>query len=192
MAKHKYISNNKYMKKLRNGFLIASCWFSNFITNKIPSHTIRLLTYRYLNQIRIGNDSSIGLDFKMINSDGILIGNNTAINSGCFFDGRGKITIENNVNIGKYVHIYTGTHDYNSPFFSYFTKPVFIKKNSWIASDVVILPGVTIGEGAVVAAGAVVTKNVEPYILVGGNPAKFIKKRNRKINYKTRYFEFFG
>ena len=60
------------------------------------------------------------------------------------------------------------------------TKPIMIMDNIWIASGAMILPGVTIGEGAVVTAGSVVVKDVEPWTVVGGNPAKMIKKRELK------------
>ena len=57
------------------------------------------------------------------------------------------------------------------------SKPITIKDNVWVATGAIVLPGVTIGAGAVVAAGSVVVKDVEPWTVVGGNPAKFIKKR---------------
>ena len=60
------------------------------------------------------------------------------------------------------------------------TAPITVGAKAWIAGWSIVLPGVTIGEGAVVAAGAVVTKDVEPWAVVGGNPAKFIKKRELK------------
>ena len=60
------------------------------------------------------------------------------------------------------------------------TKPITICDNVWVATGAVVLPGVTIGEGAVVGTGAVVTKDVEPWTIVGGNPAKFIKRRELK------------
>ena len=59
-------------------------------------------------------------------------------------------------------------------------KPIVIDDNAWVASRAIILPGVVIGKAAVVGAGAVVTKDVEPWTVVGGNPAKFIKKRELK------------
>ncbi len=71
----------------------------------------------------------------------------------------------------------SGSHQLESQYFDLITKPITIKDNVWIATDAIILPGVTIGEGAVVAAGAVVSKDVEPWTVVGGNPARFIKKR---------------
>ena len=71
----------------------------------------------------------------------------------------------------------TASHDVSSPVMSLVAKPIAIGDYAWIASRALILPGVTIGEGSVVGAGAVVSNNVEPWTVVGGNPAKFIKKR---------------
>ena len=71
----------------------------------------------------------------------------------------------------------TASHDVSSPHFDLVRKPVVICDNVWIAMGAIVLPGVTIGEGAVVAAGAVVAKDVLPWTVVGGNPARFIKKR---------------
>ena len=88
-----------------------------------------------------------------------------------------EITIGNRVCIGEDVRLLTGSHSLTSPSFDLITKPITIKDNVWVATGAIVLPGVTIGEGAVVAAGSVVTKDVEPWTVVGGNPAKFIKKR---------------
>ena len=88
-----------------------------------------------------------------------------------------KITIGKNCCIGEDVRLLTGSHDVHVPTFDLVTKPISIKDDVWIATGAYVMPGVTIGEGAVVAAGAVVTKDVEPWTVVGGNPAKFIKKR---------------
>ena len=88
-----------------------------------------------------------------------------------------SIEIGNDVCISESVSILTGTHDVTSVNFNLVTKPIKVCDKVWIATGAMILPGVTIGEGAVIAAGAVVTKDVEPWTVVGGNPAKFIKKR---------------
>ena len=89
----------------------------------------------------------------------------------------GKITIGKNCCIGEHVRLLTGSHDVNSPTFDLVLKPITIMDDVWIATGATVLPGVTVGEGAVVAAGAVVTKDVAPWTVVGGNPAKVIKKR---------------
>ncbi len=88
-----------------------------------------------------------------------------------------KITIGEKTCIGEYVKLLTGYHDITTWNFQFRTKPITIGSCVWIATGAIVLPGVTIGDGAVVAAGAVVTKDVDPWTVVGGNPAKFIKKR---------------
>jgi len=92
-----------------------------------------------------------------------------------------KIILEEGVTVSQYTHLCAASHDINGVDFTLVTAPISIKKNAWIAADAFIGMGVTIGEGAVVGARAAVFKNVEPWIVVGGNPAKFIKKREIKI-----------
>lgn len=91
-----------------------------------------------------------------------------------------KIIIGNDCVISQGAHLCTGSHDISSPRHSLITAPIIIKDHAWIAADAFIGPGVTIGEGAVVGARAAVFKDVEPWTVVGGNPAKFIKKRELK------------
>ena len=97
-----------------------------------------------------------------------------------FLDCQEQITIEDWVFFGHGVMILTGSHDYtkfyNERQVMRVCKPVTIKEGAWVGSRAIILQGVTIGEHAVVGAGSVVTHDVEPYTLVAGNPAKFIKK----------------
>ena len=106
----------------------------------------------------------------------IHIGKHVFINSGCHFQDQGGIFIGNHVLIGHNVVLATINHDMNPYDRCNIYKPIRICDRVWIGSNVVITQGVTIGEGAVVAAGAVVTKDVEPFTVVGGVPAKFIKK----------------
>ena len=88
-----------------------------------------------------------------------------------------KITIGTKVAISREAFICTASHDITKPNRPLETAPITICDGVWIGARAIILPGVTIGEGAVVAAGAVVTKDVEPWTVVAGNPAKFIKRR---------------
>lgn len=87
------------------------------------------------------------------------------------------IILGDNVTVSQGVKLCTASHDIASKIMELTYKPISICANSWVAGWSIILPGVTIGEGAVVAAGSVVTKDVEPWTVVGGNPAKVIKKR---------------
>jgi putative colanic acid biosynthesis acetyltransferase WcaF len=89
------------------------------------------------------------------------------------------IYIGKKVVISQGVQIYTGTHDYNDPDFKVITKPVTIKDHAWICAEACILQGVTIGEGAIVGARSVVTKNVQSWKIYAGNPIKEVKDRPR-------------
>lgn len=107
----------------------------------------------------------------------ITFGKNVFVNGGCHFQDQGGITIGDNCLIGHNVVLATINHDLNpaNNRKNHYV-PIKICDNVWIGANVTVLQGVTIGEWAVVAAGAVVTKDVEPYTIVGGIPAKFIKR----------------
>lgn len=99
-------------------------------------------------------------------------------------DARGGLTIGNSVSISHNVVIMTGGHKANSETFEGEHLPIDIADYVWIGCNAVVLKGLTIGKGAIVAAGAVVTKNVEPYTIVGGVPASVIGHRNQNLHYK--------
>lgn len=106
----------------------------------------------------------------------ITIGKNVFINFDCTFLALGGITIEDDVLIGPKVSLITENHPLNpEERKGLIGKPILIKKNAWIGANATILPSVTIGENVVVAAGAVVSKDVPDNTIVGGIPAKFIK-----------------
>ena len=106
----------------------------------------------------------------------IQIGTNVFINHACSFLDMGGITIEDEVLIGPKVNLITENHPLNpADRKSLISKPILIKRNAWIGANATILPGVTIGENAVVAAGAVVSRDVADNSIVGGVPAKLIK-----------------
>ena len=104
------------------------------------------------------------------------VGKNVFINSGCHFQDQGGITIGNGVLIGHNVVLATLNHDFSPKKRSTLhPAPVVIGENVWIGSNATVVPGVTIGNGSIIAAGAVVTKNVPENVVVGGVPAKIIK-----------------
>lgn len=107
------------------------------------------------------------------------MGINSTVNYGCTIDTRGgKVTIGDYVDIAPEVNIWTLEHDPQSLNHAAVGGPVTIHNHAWIANRVIILPGVTVGEGAVVAAGAVVTKDIPPFSIVGGVPARVIGNRS--------------
>lgn len=107
-----------------------------------------------------------------------IIGNNVKLQD-ALLDCLGQITIEDDVFFGHGVMVLTGSHDYkkygNERQKAIIAKPIIIRKGVWIGSGAIILQGVEIGSNAVIGAGSVVTKNVPPHHLVGGNPAIFIR-----------------
>lgn len=185
------------------------------LTGLIPSHTIRLFLYRHLFRIKIGNDTSVHWLARFNLPSGIEIGNNTIIGNDAFLDGRFKrdwsgnknkigtymsnffspsnrpLKIGNNVSIAGEVRIFTMEHDVDAPDFAEVSSPVVIEDYAVIGTRVTILPGVRIGKGAVVASGAVVTKDVDPYSVVGGVPAKFIKNRSKDLRYTLKFSRLF-
>jgi acetyltransferase-like isoleucine patch superfamily enzyme len=148
----------------------------------VPSHLARKMLYRRLG-MSIGKRSSVYMGAEIRHPAAITVGDDTIIGHDAILDGRHGIRIGNNVNFSTGVWIWTVQHNHNDPFFGDVGGPVVIGDHAWISCRTVILPGVTIGEGAVVAAGAVVTKDVQPYTVVGGVPAKKIADRPRDIRY---------
>jgi maltose O-acetyltransferase len=182
------------MRYLWNLFSATRYYVGNHIIAKIPSYAIRHWYYRAVMRCSIGNDSSVAADLFITGyASGctIEIGNNTVINRRCYLDGRVGIKIGNNVNVSPEVYILTLQHDPHSPSFACSGGKVIIEDHAWIGVRAIILPGVHIGEGAVVAAGAVVNRDVPPYTIVAGVPAVPKKERSREITYITKFRPFF-
>lgn len=108
-------------------------------------------------RLAIGDNAWIDGGVNLYSVDGIIIGANAVVSEGAF--------------------VCTATHDISKETFDLETRPVAIGDSAWICARAIVMPGVSVGEGAVVAAGAVAAKDVEPWSVVGGNPAKFIKRR---------------
>ncbi len=165
-------------------------WLGNhFFMNWTP-YLLRHWFLREFCNVKLGHNSSICMGC-FITGRKLEIGNNSVINRYSYLDGRVSLKIGHNVNISHYALIQTLTHDPQNIDFNCQEKPVVIHDYVWIGARAIICPGVTIGEGAVVAAGAVVTKDVAPFTIVGGNPATFIKNRTKGLRYQTRYFPLF-
>lgn len=123
---------------------------------------------------KIGEGSRVMPPLNLVCASEVTIGRNVMIMGGCLMMSRGGITIDDDVMIAANVQLISNNHDlYDRQLL--ICKPVHICRNVWIGAGATILPGVTVGENAVVAAGAIVTKDVEPNTIVGGNPAKLIK-----------------
>ena len=138
--------------------------------------------YRML-EGQIGQGVMLHKPSSFVEVGGITIGDWVYIGPGARFSGSDGLTIGCNVAIAPDVTILTSNHRHDDPNWIPFgpdvdKKPVLIEDHVWIGTRVVILPGVTVGEGAVVAAGSVVTKSVPPCAIVAGNPAAIIRHRD--------------
>ena len=125
----------------------------------------------------IGEGSMVMPPLNCVCANQVKIGKNVLIMNNCLMMSRGGITIDDDVMIAANAQLISNNHDLHDHQLL-LCKPVHICRNAWIGAGATILPGVTVGENAVVAAGAVATKDVAPNTIVGGNPAKFIKNIN--------------
>jgi maltose O-acetyltransferase len=178
----KNLSLREALPKITNrlyNYLADLALFKMQLLTSIPSHHIRRFIMR-LGGAKIGKGSSIHIGCKFFSLKNIRIGEDTIIGQGCFLDGRDKLEIGSHVDIASEVMIYNSEHDINSEDFHAINGPVEIGDYVFIGPRAIILPGVKIGRGAVVAASAVVTKDVNDYEIVGGVPAKVIGKRKLK------------
>jgi acetyltransferase-like isoleucine patch superfamily enzyme len=166
----------------------------NVCFSKIPFAAIRLPLYKIY--VRLGRKSNICQNVRLLNremnKDQIQIGDNSVINPDCLLDGReGKIIIGNNVAIARGSWMFTLEHDPHDDYFGTRSGDVIIEDHVWIASKVVVLPGGIIGQGSVVASGAVVTKSIPPMSIAGGVPAKVIGQRKSALLHKQDFFPDF-
>jgi acetyltransferase-like isoleucine patch superfamily enzyme len=136
-----------------------------------------------LARMKIGYKSFIMKNNYIICPNHLKIGDCSCVNRGCVLDARGGIIIGNNVSISYNVKIMTGSHELNDPYFKGKYLPIIIGDYVWLGLGCCILNNVRIGRGAVVCAGAVVTKDVDDYTVVAGVPAIKIRDRNKNLDY---------
>lgn len=152
-------------------------WLS-FVT-LVPLHWFRRLFFR-LAGVKLTGSSTLHIGARFYHPSGVSIGHDTIIGDHAVLDGRAPLSIGNHVDIASEVMIYNSEHDINAPDFGPIEEPVRIEDYVFIGPRAIILPGVTLGRGSVVGAGAVVTKSVDAGAIVGGVPAKVIGERQLK------------
>jgi len=182
---------------MRKVLSAAIKYATNHLISHIPSYSVRHAWYRHILGWRMGPNVAIFMGqhvqmAKIRGSGKVSIGKNTVINWDCMLYTTGGLIIGENVSISAGVWLVTGTHEMNHPQFIDTYKPIVISDYVWIGMRATILGGVTIGEGAVVMAGAVVTRDVPPYAVVGGLPAKVIRQRElQNPAYSLNYHPLF-
>ena len=154
--------------------------FCNYFICYIPIWGIRKILYQMLG-MKIGKGSRILMKTIVVHPWKIVIGKKTYVNEYCFLDGRGGISIGENVTIAIFSKLITGYHNIDDESFSYLEEPIIIEDNSAVFTNVTVLPGVHIREGCIVTAGAVVKRGeYKEFCVYGGNPIKHIRDRKVK------------
>jgi len=164
----------------------------NRVLGHLPSRRLRWLFLRWWLG-GLGRGTGVQSGCRLLNGRKVFLGARNVVNFGCLLDGRHyAIHTGNDVSIGPEATILTLGHDPQSPDFATLGGEVVIGDHAWIGYRALVLPGVTIGEGGVVAAGAVVTKDVPPYAIVAGNPARVVGQRTRDLTYELDYRPWLG
>lgn len=154
------------------------------IVGFIPLHFVRWVAYTAAG-VKIGQGTHIHMGTQFFYPVGVEIGKGCVIGQNAFLDGRDRLKIGDYVDIASDVMIYNSEHDINDENFKAISAPVEIGDFCFIGPRAIILPGIKIGKGAVIAAGAVVTKDVADFAIVGGVPAQVISERKLKdLHYK--------
>lgn len=194
----------KYIELLNKIIVMDKLVVLRFFCQLIRGYCWKALTYILIREVQIGkkllcigwpkfthSEGSIILGdgcylgdgvFKVTKDAKMIIGNRVLINNGFVISSDHKIEIGDDVMIGEYVSIRDSDHNFKDPYIpicqqGVVSSPIKIGNNVWIGRGVAVLKGVSIGNGSVIGANSVVTKNIEPYSIVGGAPAKIIKKR---------------
>lgn len=186
-------SKNKIYKVTAAPYFFLNKWllhgggarFIDYNISTIPSNHIRKWLYAGLS-CEIEKKVIIHYKTEIRSPQKLKVGKGSIIGDNALLDARMGLEIGENVNISSNVSIYTLQHDHRSPTFACpqdRKMNVTIGNRAWIGSNVIILPGVTIGEGAVCCAGCVVTKDIEPYTVVAGIPAKKVNDRPKNLTY---------
>ena len=169
----------------RSTKLLRDLW--NVAIGHLPSRRVRRAWLRRMLG-ELGDGAFCCMHVQVFDPHNIFVGERSVINASCILDGRGgPLRIAHDVDIGTHSHIWTLEHDPNDPGHATRGAGVTIEDHVWIAARATVLPGVTIGRGAVVAAGAVVTRDVEPLTIVAGVPARPVGRRDNPLTYRLNF-----
>lgn len=169
----------KGFRRILNWYLDFELLCVHFVSDFFVLHQIRHFVFSLVG-LKLGRSSRIHMGVRFFSPRGVTIGEDTIVGFRTFLDGRAPLMIGDHVDIASEAMIYNSEHDLGSEDFRVIEAPVTVEDYVFIGPRAIILPGVKIGKGAVVAAGAVVSKDVEPFTIVGGVPARVIGERKNK------------
>jgi acetyltransferase-like isoleucine patch superfamily enzyme len=173
-------------------FILALCeWVYNSYVTHFPSYRVRNAYLRHILRYSIGARASIHMGC-FFTGRFISVGEGTVINRNCRLDGRGGLAIGRHVSISPECYLLTASHDAQSQHFVAFGKPIQIGDRVWLGTRAMVLPGITLGDGAVLGAASVATKDIPAFQMAVGQPAKVIAERNKNLQYELAYFPLFN
>lgn len=169
----------------------AKYYVWNYIICWIPSYFLRYIILTKIYSGKVSAKASLHIGIKIFgHAENLRIEEGTVINPECRLDARGGLEIGKNVSISREVFILSLTHDYNSSDFALQKGPIKIGDDCWLGIRAIIMPGVNLGKGVVIGAGAIVTRNMPDYAIAVGVPAKVVGYR-KKQNYSPVYYKPF-
>jgi acetyltransferase-like isoleucine patch superfamily enzyme len=177
-------------ERLRSVFRNLIVFGANRIFASLPGHRLRIAYYRHALKWEIGERTSIHFGMRIYGGRGrVRIGQRCTFQIDCLIAGVGftDLVIGDDVSVAYRASIILGHHDPQSRNFTAVVAPVTIENKVFIGASAIVLAGVTLGEGCMVGAGAVVTKSVAPYTIVGGNPARVIGQRSRDLDFSGEH-----
>lgn len=177
----------KFWRNLISFFLALNIYTYNQWITFLPFHIVRIFYLRNFLNVNIGQYSFIHMGARFEGK--ISIGSHTVIGRNCVL--KGDILIKDNVSITAETYIFTSSHLINDAYFNCFYKMVIIEDYAWIGARAMIMPGVTIGKGAVLGAVSTANKDIPDYEIYAGIPAKRIGSRSKDLKYELNYFPFF-
>ena len=162
-------------------------WIHNNIFGRVPIPCIRNFFANTLLGVDFSKDSAVLQNVRFARRKNFSIGSGSVLNNDCQIDNRFPVTIGENCSISYGTKILTKGHDIDSPIFKTKGGPVVVENYVWVCAFSIISPNVKLGEGCVVLPGSVVVKDVDPYTVVGGNPAKYVRKRSTDLKYIPKW-----
>jgi acetyltransferase-like isoleucine patch superfamily enzyme len=174
-----------FVDLIRSGALPDPDYVLNHVVNRIPVVGARMRAYSAFG-VKLEDISSthISLGVEMWIGRRLTVGARSTVGQGCYLDARGGIDVASDVSISREAALLTATHIPDDPDFAAHLAPIHLERRCWIGMRALVLPGVRVGEGAIVGAYALVTSNVEPYTIVGGVPAKRLRERRGPMTYQ--------
>jgi acetyltransferase-like isoleucine patch superfamily enzyme len=170
---------------IRSGIVPDPDYVLNHVVNRIPLVGARMRAYAAMG-VKFDEVSSvhISLGVEMWTGYRLTMGARSTIGQRCYIDARAGIRVDSDVSISREAALLTATHMPDDPEFRARLAPVHLEQRCWIGMRALVLPGVRVGEGAVVGAGALVSSDVEPYAIVAGVPARTVGSRKQPMSYR--------